>query len=199
MNVVSGKMNVSALVKSVVSLCSSGFLTKWILGWYLCIEFKMIWKYYKIFLVWIFSPMSSQEWWNFFLGLTLRIKVMRNLLGYFARDSIAYNWRGYCPNEPRELPCLAPIASLILLFRARRMFFSSLPGACLRAKDRRNSCLGVCEFYRIMCLLISFNLNESLMELYHDQNLIVIISRRTFNRLLNTIPHIHMTLTFRLG
>ena len=96
----------------------------------------MIWKYYKIFLVWIFSHMLSQEWWIFFLGLTLRIKVMRNLLGYFARDSIAYKEGAVpvSPNEARELPCLAPITSLILPFRARRMFYSSLPGACLRVR-----------------------------------------------------------------
>ena len=139
MNVVSGKVNVSALVKSVVSLCSSGFLIKWILGWYLCIEFKMIWKYYKIFLGWIFSPMSSQEWRIIFWVLLSELKQWG--ICWVISPGTGSRWarakRGSSPRTLRSFFCSA----------LAECFFPSLPRACSQVKDSRNSCSGVCEFY----------------------------------------------------
>ena len=145
----------------------------------------------------MFSTMSSEAGvMNLFLGLILgRIKAMMNLLGIFPGDMHRLT---VSPNEARELPCPAPIASLILLFRARRMlFFSSLPEAVRRLKIARIVVQAFVNFTG-MCLFSPFNLNESLRELYHGQNLIDIISRRMFNRQFNTKPHIP-PLTFRLG
>ena len=46
----------------------------------------------------------------------------------FCSQFNSFNWTLACERTPGE-PCPTPIASLILLFRARRIFFSILGGS----------------------------------------------------------------------